>query len=54
MKKGVDGEAKHTYMTPLQDKDLLKPDCSVFVEKNKKFLKEVGDRVGMLVFSPIC
>lgn len=53
MKEGVDGEARYAYLTPLQDKDPLKPDCSLVIEK-KMFLKEVGDRGGMLVFFPIC
>ena len=50
MKKGLGGEAKHTYMTPLQDKDLLKPDCSVLVEKKNVFKGGGGQRrdVGFL------
>lgn len=37
-------------MTPLQDKDLLKPDCSVFIEKKMSFKRGGGQRrdVGFL------
>lgn len=44
MKKGVDGETKYTHMTPLEDRDLLKPDFSVLIKK-KFFLRgwETGE-----------
>ena len=44
MKKGVDGETKYTHMTPLEDKDLLKPDFSVLIKK--KFFFKGGGRQG--------
>lgn len=37
MKKGVDGETKYTHMTPLEDRDLLKPDFSVLIKKKIVF-----------------
>lgn len=45
MKKGVDGETKYTHMTPLEDRDLLKPDFSVLIKK-KNFFKGGGRREG--------